>query len=268
MNIEDRKKICEEFQSENLLFIISKEVFPQKITPDERDKKDRPDIKIGIDNKTIGIELTGCYPSNYIDDKNKNGQQYKLRTYKWLKSECKKFMNSPYFISLTKDQCYSIQIYNTNAVYHGNHHNEYQKELIEHIEAIRFRRYPIKTKLIDAIRVKSSPFNYVDWFHTSCPVPVKWKDILREIEKKERQSQSYEPTDELWLNIYIPWEENIISYEIDIENSKLDTVRERLNQSKFQRIYLSSIREQDIFVLKTTNGEDMLNEDHCINVSK
>uniref|UniRef100_UPI003A913E59 hypothetical protein n=1 Tax=Leyella stercorea TaxID=363265 RepID=UPI003A913E59 len=79
---------------------------------------------------------------------------------------------------------------------------------------------------------------------------------------------SYEPTDELWLNIHIPWEENIISYEIDIENNKLDTVRERLNQSKFQRIYLSSIREQDIFVLKTTNGKDMLNEDHCINVSK
>lgn len=177
-------------------------------------------------------------------------------------------MDSPYFISLTKDQCYRIQIYNTNAVYHGNHHNEYQKELIEHIEAIRFRRYPIRTKLIDAIRVKPSPFNNVDCFHTSCPVPVRWKDILREIEKKERQSQSYEPTDELWLNIHIPWEENIISYEIDIENNKLDTVRERLNQSKFQRIYLSSIREQDIFVLKTTNGKDMLNEDHCINVSK
>ena len=55
MNIEERKKICEKYQSENLLSIISKEVFPKKITPDERDKKDRPDIKIGIDKKTIGI---------------------------------------------------------------------------------------------------------------------------------------------------------------------------------------------------------------------
>jgi hypothetical protein len=66
------------------------------------------------------------------------------------------------------------------------------------------------------------------------------------------------------------YENKLISFKknIVIENNKLDTVRERLNQSKFQRIYLSSIREQDIFVLKTTNGKDMLNEDHCINVSK
>ena len=39
MNIEERKKEREKYQSENLLSIICKEVFPQKITPDKRDKK-------------------------------------------------------------------------------------------------------------------------------------------------------------------------------------------------------------------------------------
>lgn len=269
MNIDEIKNEREKYQSKNLLSIIGKEIFPKKYTIAKRN--DRPDIILKIENKTIGIEITECCHSNYKDDniENKDEQPkkdkplYRLKTYNWLKRECETFINNPYFVSLTKDQCYKIKIYNTNAVYHGNHHDDFQKELIEHIEAIRFKRYPIRTKLIHSIKIEPCIFNHVDFFHTSCPALVKWKDILREIEKKERQSQAYEHTDELWLNIYIPWEENIISYEIDIEHNDLDTVRERLKQSRFQRIYLSSFREQDTFVLKTNNGEDMLDEEHC-----
>ena len=88
--------------------------------------------------------------------------------------------------------------------------------------------------------------------------------MIEEIEKKEEQSVEYEHTDELWLNIYIPWVENIVSYEMDIGKSDIATIRKRLLQSKFQRIYLSSIREHDTFVLKTNNGKDMLDEEHCI----
>lgn len=182
--------------------------------------------------------------------------------------ECEKFKKNPYFVNLTKDQCYSVQIFTTDAVYQGKHYNDFQNELIEHIEAIRYKRYPISTKLIRRIKVKtSSPYSYVDCFHTSSPWPVKWKDILREIEKKEKQSVEYEHTDELWLNIYIPWIENIVSYEINIEGADLSAIRERLKQSRFQRIYLSSLREQDTLVLKTNNGTDMLDEEHCFSIT-
>lgn len=73
--------------------------------------------------------------------------------------------------------------------------------------------------------------------------------------EKEEQSVEYDHTDELWLNIYIPWVESIVSYEMDIGKSDIATIRKRLLQSKFQRIYLSSIREHDTFVLKTNNGK-------------
>ena len=83
--------------------------------------------------------------------------------------ECEDFKNSPYFVNLTKDQHYKIKIYTTNAVYRGKHHDEFQNELIEHIEAIRYKRYPISTKLISRIKVEPSVHNYVDFFHTSSP---------------------------------------------------------------------------------------------------
>ena len=51
---------------------------------------------------------------------------------------------------------------------------------------------------------------------------------------------------------------------MDIGNNDIATIRKRLLQSKFQRIYLSAFREQDTFVLKTNNGKDMLDEEHCI----
>lgn len=51
---------------------------------------------------------------------------------------------------------------------------------------------------------------------------------------------------------------------MDIGKNDIATIRKRLLQSKFQRIYLSSIREHDTFVLKTNNGKDMLDEEHCI----
>lgn len=71
----------------------------------------------------------------------------------------------------------------------------------------------------------------------------------------------------MWLNIYIPWVENIVSYEINIEDADLSAIRERLKQSRFQRIYLSSLREQDTLVLKTNNGTDMLDEKHCFSIT-
>ena len=51
---------------------------------------------------------------------------------------------------------------------------------------------------------------------------------------------------------------------MDIGKNDIATIRKRLLQSKFQRIYLSSFRDQDTFVLKTNNGKDMLDEEHCI----
>lgn len=266
MDIDERKDKREKSQSANLLSIIEKEIFPNKYTLVKRKKDDKPDIILEV-SKRIGIEVTECYPSNYVDDiSKKKGKKplYKKKNYKWLMKECEKFKQNPYFGNLTKDQHYKIIIYTTNAIYHGKHHDDFQNELIEHIEAIRNKRYPISTKLISRIKVEPSIHNYVDTFHTSSPWPVKWKDILREIEKKEKQSGAYEQTDELWLNVYIPWVENIISYEIDIEDNDIDTIRKRLQQSKFQRIYLSSLREQDTFVLKTNNGKDMLDEEHCV----
>ena len=267
MDIDARKEKREKAQSENLLSIIRKEISPNVYTFPERKKNDRPDIVLAISGKRIGIEVTECYPSNHIDEEDKKkGKRplYKKKNYTWLMKECEDFKNSPYFVNLTKDQHYKIKIYTTNAVYRGKHHDEFQNELIEHIEAIRYKRYPISTKLISRIKVEPSVHNYVDFFHTSSPWPVKWEDVLREIEKKEEQSVEYEHTDELWLNIYIPWVENIVSYEMDIGKNDIATIRERLLQSKFQRIYLSSIREHDTFVLKTNNGKDMLDEEHCI----
>ena len=271
MDIDERKEEREKFQSENLLSIIRKEIYPDVYTFPKREKKDRPDIVLAISEKRIGIEVTECYPSNYIskEDKNKGKKPLcKKKNYKWLMKECEKFKKNPYFVNLTKDQCYRVQIFTTDAVYQGKHYDEFQNELIEHIEAIRYKKHPISTKLIWRIKVEtSSPYSYVDCFHTSSPWPVKWKDILREIEKKEKQSVEYEHTDELWLNIYIPWVENIVSNQINIEGADLSAIRERLKQSRFQRIYLSSLREQDTLVLKTNNGTDMLDEKHCFSIT-
>ncbi len=271
MDIDERKDKREKSQSANLLSIIEKEIAPNKYTLVKRKKDDKPDIILEVP-KRIGIEVTECYPSNYVDEvEKKKGKKplCKKKNYNWLMKECEKFNQNPYFVKLTKDQHYKITIYTTNVVYHGKHHDDFQNELIEHIEAIRYKRYPISTKLISRIKIEPSVHNYVDIFHTSSPWPVKWKDILREIEKKEKQSGEYEKTDELWLNIYIPWVENILSNEIDIEDNDIDAIRKRLQQSKFQRIYLSSLREQDTFVLKTNNGKDMLDREHCIsNIDK
>ena len=61
-----------------------------------------------------------------IEDKNKGKKPLcKKKNYNWLMKECEDFKKSPYFVELTKDQCYRIQIFTTNAVYRGKHHNEF-----------------------------------------------------------------------------------------------------------------------------------------------
>ncbi len=71
MDIDARKEKREKAQSENLLSIIRKEIFPNVYTFPERNKKDRPDIVLAISEKRIGIEVTECYPSNHIDEEDK-----------------------------------------------------------------------------------------------------------------------------------------------------------------------------------------------------
>ena len=54
MDIDARKEKREKAQSENLLSIIRKEIFPNVYTFPERNKKDRPDIVLAISEKRIG----------------------------------------------------------------------------------------------------------------------------------------------------------------------------------------------------------------------
>ena len=56
MDIDERKEEREKFQSENLLSIIRKEIYPDVYTFPKREKKDRPDIVLAICEKRIGIE--------------------------------------------------------------------------------------------------------------------------------------------------------------------------------------------------------------------
>lgn len=72
MDIDERKEEREKFQSENLLSIIRKEIYPDVYTFPKREKKDRPDIVLAISEKRIGIEVTECYPSNYISKEDEN----------------------------------------------------------------------------------------------------------------------------------------------------------------------------------------------------
>ena len=87
MDIDARKEKREKAQSENLLSIIRKEISPNVYTFPERKKNDRPDIVLAICEKRIGIEVTECYPSNYIskEDKNKGKKPLcKKKNYNWL----------------------------------------------------------------------------------------------------------------------------------------------------------------------------------------
>lgn len=264
MNIKERKEEREMRQSENLLSIIKKEFDNLNPTIVEREKNDKPDIILQIGSKQIGIEVTECHPSYY----NKDEDVHSLKEdYNWLRKECRKFLTNPYFVSLIKDQCYRITVYVTNAIHYGRHKDEFQKELQEHIEALRFKRPAERSTLIWKIKVVPSRSNFIDIDNISCPSPVKWSDVLKEIEKKEKLLDNYEPVDEYWLNIYIPWVENIVSFLMNIEDYDTSAIKARLEQSRFKRIYLSSLREEDTFVLKTDNGVDMLDEEHCVSTN-
>lgn len=265
MNIKERKEEREHLQSENLLSIIRKEFESLNPTIVERDKNDRPDLVLKMGDRHIGIEVTECHPSFY----NKGADSHSLmKDDNWLRKECRRFLTNPYFVSFTKDQCYRITVYVTNAIHYGRHKDEFQKELQEHIEAWRFKRPVEGTTLIMKIKVVPSCSNFIDIDNISRPSPVKWSDVLRVIEKKENKSKHYDyPTDELWLNIYIPWVENIVSFLMNIEDYDISAIKARLEQSRFKRIYLSSLREEDTFVLKTDNGVDMLDEEHCVSTN-
>ena len=51
MDIDERKEKREMFQSENLLSLIRKEIYPDVYTFPEREKEDRPDIVLAICEK-------------------------------------------------------------------------------------------------------------------------------------------------------------------------------------------------------------------------
>lgn len=264
MNTQERKEEREMRQSDNLLSIIRKEFYDLNPTIVERKKNDKPDIVLKMGDRQIGIEVTECHPSFY----NKGADSHSLmEDDNWLRIECRRFLTNPYFVSFTKDQCYRITVYVTNAIHYGRHKDEFQKELQEHIEALRFKRPAEGTTLIRKIKVVPSCSNFIDIDNISCPSPVKWSDVLREIEKKEKLLENYEPVDEYWLNIYIPWVENIVSFLMNIEDYDTSAIKARLEQSRFKRIYLSSLREEDTFVLKTDNGVDMLDEEHCVSTN-
>ena len=53
MDIDARKEIREKAQSENLLSIIRKEIFPNVYTFPERKKNDSPDIVLEISEKRV-----------------------------------------------------------------------------------------------------------------------------------------------------------------------------------------------------------------------
>lgn len=261
MNIKELKEEREKRQSKNLLSIINKEFEKQNPTIVARDKNDKPDLVLKIGDRLIGIEVTECHPSCY----NRDSESHSLQEdYNWLMKECKKFLTNPYFVSLTKDQCYRITVYVTSAIHYGRHKDEFQKELKEQLEALRSKRQVVETTLISKIKVVPSRSNFVDIDNISRPSPVKWRYVLKEIEKKEKLLENYASVDEYWLNIYIPWVENIVSFLMNIEGDDISIIKERLEQSRFKRIYLSSLREQDTLVLKTDNGVDMLDKEHCV----
>lgn len=53
MNIEERKKIREKYQSENLLSIISKEMFPKKSPQTKGIKKIDRTLRLGLARKQL-----------------------------------------------------------------------------------------------------------------------------------------------------------------------------------------------------------------------
>ena len=58
MDIDARKEKREKAQSENLLSIIRKEIFPNVYTFPERNKKDRPDIVLAISEISLVIVVS------------------------------------------------------------------------------------------------------------------------------------------------------------------------------------------------------------------
>ena len=241
------KKAIERNQIRHLIPIIQKEFGNFQLVEGEK-----PDFSIILpDNISFGIEVTDCCPS---EKKPGKGNKEKVA---WENKVRKAFYSNNYLLEQTQNNKFYLLIDTTRFFYDKRVSvNECCKEIEEHLRQIL--ESPTKTDspshLIRRIRImERRSVNTINFNHMARRDAVKASDLVKTIKTKDKKLKTYRPDvkDNCWLCIYLPWEENTHPYFINFDNNCTEEMFiEEIKKSKYKRIYVTSVFDEDIIQIK------------------
>ena len=247
MPLDRKKKREERFEIENLLTSIRGE-FGDEVKVME---KEPPDFIVRLpDGTDIGIEATKCCPSKA------RGEHNNMTDYQWMEDVERMFMQNEYFREKTANYGMNILIDGSVEIRRSrNSKEECCKEIEAHLRQLldSEEHQDQPTRLIRRVRILQGNglSTTVQFNHIARRDAIMAKELLKTIEKKNKKFSHYDSVCEVWLSIYLPWQENRHPYWIDYdEECTEDKFNEVLAKSPFKRIYVSSTFNQDFLRLK------------------
>ncbi len=247
MASNSKKKQEERFEIDHLLTSIRAE-FGDRI---EVIEKEPPDFVVRLSNGTdIGIEATKCCPSMA------RGEHNNMTDYRWMDDVERMFMQNEYFREKTASYGMNILIDGTSEIrLSRNSKDDCCKEIETHLRQLldSEEHQDQPTRLIRRVRILQGNglSTTVQFNHMSRRDAVRAKELIETIEKKNKKFNNYDSVKEVWLSVYLPWQENRHPYWVEYDdNCSEDKFHEELAKSPFSRIYVSSTFEQDFMRLK------------------
>lgn len=219
---------------------------------------ERPDfIFKNEQGESIGVEVVECHPSVQ-----KNKKENRARRKGFQKKVSEIVASSKIIEDISKDQKYNIIInryrFDDCVDAEGNIVKLTPKIFAEEVlEMLYFWNSEHKfhpTHHIKSIKMlKAATKNIVQFNNITGRRPIEWKYIENSIKEKNGKYKGYKDENncsEFWLCIYIPFEESLLSNEIEYGNVQGDTVQSFLNSSPFKHIFLTSVMPCDVKLLK------------------
>lgn len=242
--MDEKKKRAEWMQMRNLLTNIHKEYGDNILLEDF----ERPDFRLSLPSGvTVGIEITQCCPSA----NSQRGCNMKHESYK--ETICKQFLENEVLKAFTQTNGMNIIIYPTSEIYNESYSiDDYCKEIEQHLIVLMSEGKDFHTKLIKQIKIihRGGKNNVVQFCHIARRDAVKAQELLNVIIKKEKKAKEYDQTDEIWLCVYLPWQEKLHPYWIDYRDMTEQEFNHKLSETCFERIYITSEFEMDFLRVK------------------
>lgn len=244
---EQQKKSKEWYYIQKILPDISDELKYDVLKLEETVSYEKPDFKFSYNNKTIGVEVVECHPSNNEDINAPERESFDNRI-------CSKFKENPFLLNITKNKSLNILIDKKASFNKETKIADVCQEIEEHLVAWdnndKIKSPPTFIRRIRAWEIKGP--NIVQFNHISVIDQINWDDLKNCINKKNEKFEVYCEQlkfDEIWLCIFIPCEENKEHNNI-FYSSNEEQAKEFISESPFKRIYVTSETSTDILKLK------------------